>query len=355
MTRTIDFRYRVLRDGAVFGELHAPASGGPSLRMSASSEIKTALSGSFAAAVTSGDGRAVTPDWLRDEIQPVMILDGIEHALGVYLPATVTDTRSNGVQQLQIQAYDRCWRVRDTYSESVLHFAAGLGYLEAVEQLLTACGISLVIATPTDAVLSEAREDWAVGTSYLDIVNELLGEINYNPLWFNAAGAAVLEPASVPTAENIRHTLDSSNVASLLLPTITRETDVYSAPNVFVVLCSNPDKSGPMVATAENDNPQSPLSIMRRGRRIVKYTRVNNIASQAELQAYADRLRNESLITGETVRVSTALLPGFGVADVIGLHYGELSAICIERAWTMELRVGGTMTHEMERVVVNLG
>jgi hypothetical protein len=61
------------------------------------------------------------------------------------------------------------------------------------------------------------------------------------------------------------------------------------------------------------------------------------------------------MITGETIRISTALLPGFGVADVVALHYGELAAICIERAWTMELRVGGTMTHELEKVVYNLG
>ena len=82
---------------------------------------------------------------------------------------------------------------------------------------------------------------------------------------------------------------------------------------------------------------------------------MNNIASQSELQAYADRLRDESMIGGETVIVETALLPGYGVADVTSVHVGDLNAICIERAWDMTLQVGGVMKHTLEKVVINLG
>jgi len=362
MTRTIDFEYRVLRGGAFFGRLRAPEDGGRRLRMDDSAEIKTALSGTFSPVVEDVDGRALVPNWLSDEIQPVLILDGSEHALGIYMPATVTPTESNGIQEMQIEAYDRCWRVRDTYTQHSLYFAAGTNYLDAVEQLLTACGIATIIKTPTDQVFPEAREDWNIGTSTLTIVNQLLAEISYNPLWFNAAGAAVLEPASVPTAENIEHTLSdqpedlTAGAAGIIrmLPHIQRETDIYQAANVFVCICSNADKSSALVATAKNTNPQSPLSTVRRGREIVKVVRVNNVADQAALQAYADLLRNESMIGGETIQVTTALQPGFGVADVTALRYGDLSAVCVEHAWTMELAPGGAMTHELERVVINL-
>ena len=110
-----------------------------------------------------------------------------------------------------------------------------------------------------------------------------------------------------------------------------------------------------MVATSENTNPQSPLSIQRRKRRIAKVVQVNNIADQTELQAYADRLRNETMISGETIQVQTALLPGFGVDDVTAIRYGDLFAVCIERSYTMDLRVGGMMNHTLEKVVINLG
>lgn len=347
MTRTVDFRYILLRNGADYGQIFPLQNSKPVLRMDDSGAIKTSLQGSFALAPEA--------NFLTDQIRPELIIDGVPHALGVFLAASVREAEDEATKGLQIEAYDRCWQVDTTTTETILSLAAGTNYLTAVKTLLAGAGITLSIETPTTATLAERREDWDVGTSYLTIINDLLSEINYNPLWFDAAGSAILEPASVPTAANVEHTLDSSNVQSLMLPSLTRETDVYSAPNVFLVICSNADKSGPMWAKSENTNPQSPLSIAQRGRRIMSVQRVNNIASQAELQAYADRLRDESMITGETIVAKTALLPGYGVADVTALHYGDLNAVCIERAYEMELDVGGTMTHTLERVVVNLG
>ena len=358
--RTVDIRYQILRHGAFYGWLAAPADSGPTLRMDAEAEIKTALSGTFGTWVTDADGKRVEPDWLSDEIEPILVIDGKEHPLGVYEASKVTPTESNNVQSLQIEAFDRCWRVRDTKAESRVYFASGTGYVTAVEQLLVASGISVVLATPSSASLQEDRE-WDIGTSYLQIVNELLGEINYSKLYFTAEGFAVLRPATVPSAADLSHRIsdDPDDLAAgadridALLPRLTRTTDVYSAPNVFVAYCANPDKSGNMVARAENLNPQSPLSISRRGRRIVQVTQVNNIASQAELQAFVDRQRNDSLTGGETLQISTALLPGYNVRDVVGLKYKELSALCILQGYTMELRVGGSMQMTLQRVVYN--
>lgn len=346
LTRTVDFRYIVVRNGADFSELQPIRNGEPLIYMDESAEIKMSLSGDFA------QNDAV--NWLTDQIRPELEIDGVRKSLGVFLPATVTPMSDESTRSVHVEAYDRCWLVRDNYTETILHFAAGAKYTTIVKQLLTLSGVVAMIVTPSSAVLAEAREDWSIGTSLLTIVNDLLAEINYNPLWFDASGAAVVEPASVPTAENIDHTLDNSEVKSMLLPQLRREADIYSAPNVFRCVVSNADKSAAMVATAENNNLQSPLSIARRGRRIVKVVNVDNIASQAELQAYADRLRNESLFTGETITVKTALLPDYGVADVVALHYDDVAAICIDRAWTMELRVGGSMTHTLERVVIAL-
>lgn len=312
------------------------------------------FSGAFLPEARDAFGNVISVDYLSDEIEPILIIDGVEHKLGVFLPATVTPSESAGAAQVQIEAFDRCWRVRDVYSENLTYFAEGTPYLTAIESLLTQAGITTVLATPTAATLAEAREDWNIGTSFLTIVNDLLTEINYNPLWFNQDGVAILEPASVPTAANIEHTLDADNVESLIIPEISRQTDIYQAPNVFVAYCANPDKSGIWTATAENTNPQSPLSVQRRGRRIMKVERLDNIASEALLQDYVDQKRNDSMISGETINIQTALLPGYGVADVVALHYGEISAVCIDRAWSMNLSVGGTMSHTLERVVYNL-
>ena len=232
--------------------------------------------------------------------------------------------------------------------------APGVEYISTVETLLAQCGIGNVLATPKSTTLSTGRV-WTGDTNALEIANSLLEEINYKQLWFNADGTAVLEPYAEPTAADIKHTLDGDNFRSLLLPKISKKTDIFIAPNTVYCFCSSPDQSSILWAGATNNSPSSPYSVIRRGRRIVKTVQVKNIASQSELQAYADRLRNESMLRGETVQVETGLLPGYGVADVVGLHYGDLSALCLDKAWSMDFQPGGTMTHTLERVVANIG
>ena len=352
--RKIGFRYHLLRGGAYCAQLRVPDSDAPRIHADSSRAIKTSFSATFAPMAYDVDGNPVEIDWISDEIQPRLVIDGAEYPLGVFMPATPRAADDGLTETVRVEAYDRCWRVRDTTTDTLLYWEAGTLYLDAIEQLLLAAGVSAVLATANTAVFAEDREDWDVGTSYLEIVNQLLQEINYLPLHFDQSGAAILRPATVPTAANIDHVLDATAAGTRVLPGISRETDIFSAPNYFIVTCANPDKEGLMVATAANENPQSPLSVQRRGRRICELTRVDNVADQDELQAYAEKLRDDSLITGESVSVSTALLPGWSVNDVVALHYGDLTALCVERSFEMELRVGGSMTHTMERVVYNL-
>lgn len=372
MTREISFRYQLLRNGAFYALLRAVEDQTPHVRMQDAAQIKMSFSGTFSPIPVDVDGRPLEADWLSDEVQPVLIVDGTEYPLGVYIPTTQsvsTDTAAS----VSIEAYDRSQRVLDTNSAEPLYWPAGTLYLDAVEQLLSAAGITTVFTTPNAAAFTEAREDWPAGTPYLSVVNQLLGEINYKPLWFDAQGNAILEPVSVPEASQIDHTLDAADPDTYVMPGISRARDYFSAPNVFEVYVANPDKGANMRAVAVNDSPQSPLSTVRRGRRIVSVTALDNIASQQELQAYADKLRNDSLITGETLSVSTGLLPGWGVADVVALHVPahtitlytedgavgveavpEENAICLSRAFDMELKVGGRMTHTLEKVVYAL-
>lgn len=376
MLTSLDFKFRLLRNGGECGFLAAVDDAEPTIRMRDTGEIKTSLSAAFDPVPRDADGNPITADWTRNEIEPVMILDGVEYPLGIYAVAQADPLDSGADVSLTVQAYDRCWRVRETRTDTSVYFTSGTSYITAIEQLLTAAGISMVLATPSAAVLPEERE-WEIAESYLTIINELLGEINYKQLYFTAEGAAVLEPVSVPRAGSIRHSLTtrspqpgeiSNERFCTIEPGLGRSTDMYQAPNVFIAVCANPLKGRPLVATAVNDNPQSPLSTVRRGRRICQKYMVDNIANQDELDAYAEKLRNDSLMRGETLTIKTALIPGIGVGDVVSLYYENpildiygnnvgfdpVDAICVVRAWTMALSVGGSMELELERVVYNI-
>ena len=354
MSRDVKIRYELMRGGAFCALLRAQARTGK-IRVNSADRLKSLLTATFSPVAYDVDGRAVEIDVLNDEIRPILSLDGVEHPLGVYVFAKPQNAVSGPVESLSVSAYDRTKKVADTNSENYLFFQRATAYLSAIEGLLTQAGISTVFKTASSALFQEAREDWPPGTSYLDIINKLLGELAYNPLWFDAEGSAHLEPSAVPNASAVTHVLDTADPETRVVAGyMTRTRDLFSAPNVFKAICQNPDKSVALSATAVNDNPQSPLSIPRRGRRIAKIVYVDNTPGFNALQATVNRMRDESLLSGEIIEVETGLQPGWGVGDVVALTDKGKTDICVSRSFTMDLRAGGTMHHKLEKVVYQL-
>lgn len=356
MLRKISVAINVLRKNGFLGELQCLADNPPTLKMEDSANIKMVLQGTFKKNVLDRWKHYVEFDPLTDALQPVLTINGISYELGIFLPTTVTPSyKDTAVEEtIEIEAYDRSWLVATTTGTERVFFARGTAYMEAIEQLLVASGISLIKSTPCSDVLHEDREDWDLGTDYLTIVNDLLKEINYKQLWFDFTGTAILEPIETPMVKNVKHTLDVRNVTSLVHPGLSRKLDIYGTPNVFICTCNNPEKSAVLTAIARNENDHSPLSIQRRGREIVYYENVNNVASQEALQTYADRLLFISMMSGETMSVTTSLFPDWGIGDIVSLHYLDVHALCVSHSWNMTLAAGGTMTHDLEKIVYNL-
>ena len=344
MLRTFLSRFDILRNGVKYTEIH-PIVSAPNLYANKDAEIKMSLSGRFK--------HNSNVDYLTDEIRPVVIIDGAEHPYGVFCAGSVNAVNDEYGASDTIEAYDRCYILKSTKTESILHLAASTNYITAIGSLLTAAGIVLALSTPTSYTLATDREDWEIGTDYLTIINALLAEINYNAIWFNADGYAIMEPYTEPDVNSIDHHFDTSNssIVTPLARDVSVETDIFDKPNVFIAVCSNADLAAPLVATAENNNPISALSIIRRGRRIAEVTKVDNIASQAALQDYADKLRFESMLSSETITVKTPIEPGHGIGDIVALNHPEIQGICEETTWRMNIGPGQYMTHELKKVI----
>lgn len=343
MIRNYSVRVDVVRNGSTLTTLHHISD--PLVDCNSESSIKTSMSGIF-----RNDANV---NWLTDELMPYQIIDGEEYPVGVFPVGTVSFGHDeNGLETVSVEAYDRCMILNQTKSERTIHFAAGKNYIAAVEELLTEAGIVLWISTPSTATMQTDREDWPIGTPYLDIVNGLLSEINYAQIWFDSRGFARLQPIKTPLASNIDHRYGENEKISLLRRPCTVETDIFDAPNVFVAVCSNPDLDAPMVATAVNDNPMSSLSTFRRGRRIVKTYKVDNIPSQSELQAYADTLKLNGMIASEVATISTANFPGHGVYDTVAVMHPDINGVFQEISWSLVLAPGQAMIHKLRRSII---
>lgn len=342
MQHSYSYRIEVLRNGARVAELQAVNP--PKITFNAESTIKSGLSGEF----------KYSPelDPINDEIKAWQIIDGEETPAGVFSVGVLVDNYADTVHTIKIEAYDRAFLLQSIRTENILHLSAGTNYIEVIKTLFAKAGISLYTATATTSTLATDREDWEMGTDYLTIINDLLGEINYSNIWFDANGYAKLLPVKNPDAGDIKRSYDSDTSVSLLSPACQSELDIYDKPNVYVVVCSNPDNDEPMTATAVNDNPLSSLSTLKRKRRIVQVLKVDNIADQKALQEYAQRLCNDSMLSSETVTIRTSPVDVSGLSDTVALYHPDITGIYQETAWSLTMQPGASMTHTLRRSVL---
>lgn len=340
--RTIDFRVDVLRGGVPYTRLSYTEP--PTVYTDCRASIKMTLRGTFL--------RNEKVDYINDELRPVMLADGTEYPLGVYRIVTKSETHTEaGTVYDGIEAYDRAVLLTWAKLEKRDYWPAGTSYDTVISHYLSLAGVRHVALVASSHVLQNDREDRDIGTDYLTIVNTLLDEINYDALWFDSSGVAQVKPYAAPSAGRIQHTYGGSGLKALR-PEYTSETDLYEKPNVFIAILDNPEYDTPAVATAENDTPASWLSTVSRGIRIPEVHRVNNIASADELQAYVNKLRDESMQTSEYVTIETALEPTHSVGDVVAIVHTDMQGIFREMEWTLPMDAGQYMTHKLERVVV---
>lgn len=288
-------------------------------------------------------------DLLSDSLQPCLIVDGVESPIGVFRAGSVTENYGDGLTTVTVAAYDSCYVVQQNATTEILHLNQGDGYMQTIKQLLTSCGMTLYIEGPSGYTLQTDREDWDVGTSYLTIVNTLLSEMNYQSLWFNASGAAMLLPKTEASPGSYDHVYTPS--VARIVDTYSLTTDLFDKPNVFTVVCSNPDLEECLYSTMANENLSSPLSIGRRGMRVVKLYKVDNIASQEALDDYARSLRYESMLGSEEVTITTELEAGHGIGDTVALDHRGHQGIYVEEGWSMTLGAGQKMEHTLRRVI----
>lgn len=332
---TVSARLEAWRGGALYRVLRADQI---SIRMSGDAEIKVTLSCRI-----DYDGSL---DLLSDRLRPYQIINGEAWPMGEFIVSTASEVERDGGHWWEVEAYDQTLLLRQATTIGALRFAAGTTYLDAAKSLLADVGIGRVIASPSSLTIAEDLEDWEIGTSYLSIINDLLSAIGYRSIWFDRNGAARLSPAPAAVVKNLTHSY-AAGEWSTLANGVTRQTDAYAAYNVFTAVYS-PTDGEPMVATAVNSNPLSPLSTVRRGRRICAPVEVvDDISSQEALQAYADAMLSDAMMAVETVEFETAPVPSHWIGEVVALS-GQIYA---ETGWEITLGAGGSYTHTAQRSV----
>lgn len=294
-------------------------------------------------------------DYLKDRVKPwarLAMPDGgvVEWPLGVFLLATPSRKLVDGLLVVrEVDAYDQLLVLMDDKTATRYAIAAGVKYTDAIKTVADLEGIAVNL-TPSALVLPAAME-WAPGASYLRIVNDLLGAINYDSAWFDENGLMVVRPYLSPQVRTSEFTY-ATDADSVIAGDVDQTLDLFGVPNKWVLVKSEPDLPA-LVGTYTNTAPGSPTSTVSRGRTIVEVVSESDAADQLTLDAKAARLAFESSQVYEVVQFSTALMPMHGNADVYTLTLPELAigAKYSEHEWSMSLDAGATMSHKVRRVV----
>lgn len=213
------------------------------------------------ASVVMADDKSI--DFLNDRIKAYITLNGVKTPLGVFLLCTPSrDIKETKVTR-NITCYSLLQILLDDKIETRLTLPAGTNVVNEIKRQI---GANYNIADSSQTLLSERI--FEVGTSKLEIINDLLSVINYNSLRVDVNGIYITEPYVLPTDRQIDRVYEEG-ADSIIISDMTDELDLFNVPNVIIRYTNAVDIDPPLTYTYVNDNASSITSTVNRDRRIV--------------------------------------------------------------------------------------
>jgi hypothetical protein len=236
--------------------------------------------------------------------------------------------------------------------------AASYTYRTAIQSILSDAGFSagqyaLTTSTAMETSLPSDRV-WKVGTSRLDMVNQLLKEVDYRDIYMNSNGVLILEPRVSPVSRvaEFTYTPDGN---SIIIDDYSQSVNLSETFNQ--VIGSRTDaKANILYATASNYNASHPTSIPSVGYAITYYQEGIDAADQTALTGIVQGLLEEKAAITYTLVFRTPLVPIHEDWDrlrIPGLPKPPLlSAVSdaelqefVEEDWSILLDDTGEMSH----------
>ena len=270
--------------------------------------------------------------------------------LGIYILTTPTRKDDSGSAYVDVECYDKTIILQEDKLTDRLFIQAGANYVNEIRKVLISSGIEKSIITGSELTLP-ADQEYEIGSSKLEVINSLLKAINYTPIHFDRNGNATAEPYVEPDQRAAEYGY-STDDNSLILAGGNQQNDLYNIPNVIIRYVDSPDQEALRAEYINNDD-SSPLSIGRRGRRIVDVEPVDDIADQDTLNAYVRRVAFEKTQINDSVVLPTALMPHHEYRNCIFVRNDRLGVTSkyIEYAWSMTLSAGEMMSHTLKKVI----
>lgn len=293
-----------------------------------------------------------TLDWGSAIVRPYMVLAAGTVQARFNLGAYYTSVPKTVLGEAPLVHDVECIDILDGLNSPVgetFAVAAGAGYLAAVESILITQGFTQyqIDQTSASTVLPTART-WLLDdqTTWLTIVNDLLGSIGYRGIWSDWDGLLRVEQYISPTARSPEWSYDTGSMTSMLTPGRSVERDFYRAPNRWVFYRSNNvDATAPVegngMYTVVNQT-DGPTSVEGRGGRVISSVKGLDVADQPSLVKAGQRIVDGDMTVKAKLTVGVAPNPLHWHFDVVALNDPDVGRAgnCLVSKWTLPLDGG---------------
>lgn len=336
-----DFRIDILRNFIKIGEAYAESV---SIRYNYTAEVMKGIQFQLEKVKMSS---GLELDMFKDRVRPVLIHDGTETSLGIYMIMAAPKTVSDTVDFITVEGYDETMIVKQATFVQRTFFAAGTKYLDIVQTLLGRLGFGNIRVDSSNATLPTDLEA-AVGDNYLTFINGLLDSINFQHLYADSFGTLNVRQSVNPTTPSFVYSDRGPNYSAI--GSIKTSTDIYDLPNVVIGLWSSPDADEPVMFKTVNDDPISIISTVNRGYEVVKIVELRNAVTEQNLKDYVERIAFEAMQATEIITFATNAEGGHEPNTAIQLDTEDIRGLFIEKEWNMTISQDKfEMSHVAER------
>jgi hypothetical protein len=250
----------------------------------------------------------------------ITIQNGVKekHPLGTFLVQTPSSSFDGKIRTVSMDAYTPLLELKENPPPIGYSLLEGDNIMQKAYQICRENARAPVVEAKSDEVL---HYDFVANTNdtWITFLIDLIGTAKYN-FSLDEMGRILFSPKQDTASLQPVWSFDDGN-SSILYSDITMDHDIYGVPNVVEVVYSN--GSEVYQTRVVNDDPNSPISTVNRGREIVYRDTSPEIVgnpTRLELDEYANRLLRELSSLEYTVSYSHGYCPT-RVGDCVRLNY----------------------------------
>lgn len=250
----------------------------------------------------------------------VTIQNGLRerHPLGTFMVQTPSSTFDGKIRTVSMDAYTPLIELKEKQPPLGYSILKDANIMDVAYQLTAENLRAPVVRTKNSDKLyydfiSETDDTW------ITFISDFIANAKYS-FGLDELGRVLFVPAQDTASLQPLMTFDDSN-SSILYPEISMDHDLYKLPNVVEVIYSNGSKHH--YARAVNNDANSPISTINRGREIVYRETDPSFAGEPtddQIDAYAQQLLRKMSSIEYTVSYSHGYC-GVRLGDCVRLNY----------------------------------